>query len=115
MTVPQSIRQELIRLCSSGKTRRAEFTPKIPTFWNIGEVYDPRTKEPYTRDGAWARIVEELNADCPLEAVDLDHPPGKKGYAFKFKDGREQPIYVKLQIMSGEVRGRSFHIDRGKR
>lgn len=87
----------------------------MPTFWNTGEVYDPRTGEPYTKDGAWDRVVQELGNGCVLSAVALDKPPGKTGYTFKFEDAKGQPIYVKLQMLSGEVRGRSFHIDRGKR
>lgn len=40
----------------------------------------------------------------------LDKPPGKPGYTFHFVDGAGKRIYVKLQIASGFIMGRSFHV-----
>jgi hypothetical protein len=110
VSVPDNIRNELIRLCSSQRTRDATWTKEAPTKWNPSEAYDPESDEPYTPAGAWQRIVEELTAGCTLAELIMDKPPGKKGYVFHFQDARGERIYVKLQLVSGGVRGRSFHI-----
>ncbi len=66
----------------------------------------------FTDVGAWAFIVECLHRLDPMEieTVVLDQPPGKAGYVFKVPGASNRPkIYVKLQLVSGAVRGRSFH------
>lgn len=110
MTIPDNVRQELIRLSSREATRRAEFSPKAPTKWNPGEVRDPKTGAPYTRQAAWMRIHAELVAGCEISKMVLDKPPGKTGYVFHFHDGNGVRIYVKLQLLNGLVMGRSFHV-----
>ena len=81
----------------------------MPTEWNPHEARDPATSQPYTRQGAWERVHRELMAGCTLSIVALKKPPGKTGYAFHFHDAAGQRIYVKLQVLSGFVMGRSFH------
>lgn len=109
MSVPENIRQELIRLSSREGTRRSVFTDRAPTDWNPNNARDPRSGEPYTRVGAWERVHAELVGGCEIKRVALDKPPGKTGYTFHFVDAVGRRIYVKLQIMSGFVMGRSFH------
>lgn len=109
MTVSENIRRELVRLCSSDRTRRAEFSRSLPTHWSPTEGYDSATKEPFTRGGAWEAVCRQLAAGCALNAIELDIPKGKTGYWFHFHDARGTRIYVKLQIGSGVVFGRSFH------
>ena len=111
MTVPDNIRQELVRLCSREGTRRSEFSRKAPTKWHPQQARDPSTGESYTPFAAWERVHAELKSGCELEAIVLDKPPGKTGYVFHFEDGAGKLIYVKLQILSGFVMGRSFHED----
>lgn len=110
MTVPTNIRQELIRLSSKATTRRSQFTQGAPTKWKPSDAQDPNTGQPYTLDAAWDRVHSELANGCGLSLVNLDKPPGKKGYTFHFVDAAGRRIYVKLQIGSGFVIGRSFHI-----
>ena len=110
MTVPANILQELIRLSAREATRRSEFSKKAPTKWNPGEAIDPRSGQPYTPVAAWDRVHAELVAGCNLKKIPLDKPPGKFGYTFHFLDGANKRVYVKLQIGSGLVMGRSFHL-----
>lgn len=74
------------------------------------ETIDPRFGQPFTDAGAWDFIVENLRAGCQVMRVDLEKPPGKTGYVMKLQGAQGRPfIYVKLQIVSGVVYGRSFH------
>ena len=110
MPVAKNIRDELIRLCSDSRTRTAVFTNKMPTKWHPEQAINPEDGQPFTRDGAWTRVVAELSSGCHLNPKVLDIPAGKTGYEFHFADGRGVRIYVKLQITSGRVVGRSFHV-----
>ena len=59
---------------------------------------------------AWHLICEALQSGCPLEVVELRHPPGRKAYAFTvaLEPGRPR-LYVQLELGSGKIIGRSFH------
>lgn len=109
MSVPANIREELVRLCSSGRTRKAEFSPKMPCHWNPWEAKD-EDGQPLTSIAAWDAVHTTLLTDCVVTAIELDKPPGKTGYWFHMTDAAGQRIYVKLMIGSGVVFGRSFHI-----
>ncbi len=61
-------------------------------------------------NGAWQFIEDKLAEGHPIEEVELRMPPGRKGYVLKINVGNNQPkLYVKLQLGSGQVIGRSFH------
>lgn len=107
--VPENIRQELLRLCKDSRSRTSVFSRKAPTHWVPWQLYDPETGEAFTADGAWLFIAGELANGCQLRTIELDRPAGKTGYWFHGKDARETRIYVKLQLGSGHVIGRSFH------
>ena len=71
---------------------------------------NPLTQQPFTKIGAWELVADKLEEGEDLSAITLDHPPGKVAYVMKFRLGRDQPlIYVKLELGSGYVYGRSFH------
>ena len=71
---------------------------------------DPRTGEAFTEDGAWEYVAQSIDNGIEIEIVDLEKPPGKKGYVMKLSSHDPQvPIYVKLQIGGDCVIGRSFH------
>jgi hypothetical protein len=75
-------------------------------------VRDPTDGQFFTDAGAWAFIVDCLHRLDPMEieTMVLNQPPGKTGYVFKVPGVPNRPnIYIKLQIVSGAVRGRSFH------
>jgi hypothetical protein len=107
---PENIRSELRRLVKASHTRRSEFTPSTPTVWRPESVEDPRTKKPFTPHGAWDFISELLESGHEVEQIVLDKPKGKLGYVLKVPATDSKPrIYIKLQICSGYVYGRSFH------
>lgn len=111
MTSLDGIRAELIRLCGSQRTRRVPRSPEVPCRWFPWETRDPNTDQPFTEAGAWEFVRNALMANHPIEVVELTKPAGKAGYVMHLPGGPGRPpIYVKLQIVSGFVYGRSFHI-----
>ena len=110
-----SIRRDLARLCRSRKTRTAEFSSSRPTQWQPWKTIHPQTKEIFTEDGAWQFVADLLDAGEPLKEVLLEKPPGKKGYVMEISVEGRRPIYIKLQLGSGQVFGRSFHHSVGNR
>ena len=66
---------------------------------------------PYFDDhAAWELIASRLEGGHEVETVALDQPRGRKGYVMKIDLNPGRPrLYVKLQLGSGEVIGRSFH------
>lgn len=112
MPIGENIRQELIRLASSSRTRTSKFTREAPCDWRPQNVLDPSTGEPFTDVGAWHFIVDCLtHLTCEeIDMIVLDRPPGKSGYVLIRPGAHGRPsIYIKLDIISGAVRGRSFH------
>lgn len=88
------------------------FSPTRPTHWAPTEVRSPSSGEAFTPDGAWAFIAELLEGGCEIEEITLEQPPGRKGYVVLTKGCEGEEIYIKLQLGSGQVIGRSFHISR---
>jgi hypothetical protein len=107
------VRAMLAKRCRSRRTRRAEFSSAAPTEWQPRTLRDPRAPEDYfTDDSAWEFVAECLESGCYVEVVELRLPPGKKGFVFKAASGtRGEHIYIKLQLGSETVIGRSFHTD----
>lgn len=110
MLVSNDIRKELIKLSSARGTRSSKFRPTLPTDWAPQHVLNPETNQPFTPDGAWDFIVKKLSQGHEIDTVTLDVPIGKIGYVLKIDGAHNEKIYVKLQIGSGKVVGRSFHI-----
>ena len=64
----------------------------------------------FTDAAAWELIADKLEEGHPVEEVSLRKPLGRKGYVMKIHlGGDDPPVYVKLQLGSGKVIGRSFH------
>lgn len=107
---PEKIRQELRRLSLVRRTRRAEFSSAMPSDWRPLQTIDPRTGQVFTEDGAWEFVAEKLDDGTPVTPIELSKPPGKTGYVIQVSGGVGRPtIYIKLQLGSGFVFGRSFH------
>lgn len=71
---------------------------------------DPRSGAAFTEDGAWEYVAEQIEAGIAIEVIQLEIPPGKRGYVMHLPShDASVPIYVKLQLGSGVVVGRSFH------
>lgn len=103
------IRRQLASLAASRKTRAVPNTKEMPCRWFPGTVLNLEGDQPFTEAGAWEFVIARLEGGEPLELVPLRKPPGRTGYAMKIADGRDKIIYIKLQLGSGRVYGRSFH------
>ena len=82
-----------------------------PTDWRPGQVRNLKAVlgNAFTDMAAWDLIATKLEDGHPVEAVELNHPPGRTGYVMKIDLGQERPVYVKLQLAGKNVIGRSFH------
>ncbi len=102
----------MIQLAERKQTRRSEFSVERPTQWQPGQVRNPNgiLDQYFTDTSAWAYIVELLKQNHPMEVVQLDKPPNSKGYVMKVDIEPDKPqLYIKLQLGSGTIFGRSFH------
>ena len=64
----------------------------------------------FTPTTAWEFIASRLEAGEEVEVINLRMPRGSKGYVMKIDLGLGLPkLYVKLQLVSKKVIGRSFH------
>ena len=83
----------------------------------VAAAASPQSEEPdggfspyFTHEGAWEFIADKLEAGHAVDVVELRKPQGAKGYVMNFRLGPDDPLlYVKLQLGSGTVIGRSFH------
>ena len=105
----EQVRHHLAVLARQRRTRVLGW----PREWRPTEVVNPATGEPFTEAGAWEHIADLLDGGHPLEEVTLVHPPGKRAYVMleDLRPGSPR-LYVKIQLGSGVVIGRSFHLSR---
>jgi hypothetical protein len=109
MAVSAEIRKRLIAFAQSRRSRRVEFTSRSPCRWQPRQFTDPRSGQAFTDEGAWEYIVQHLEADAVIEEIEMEKPPGSKGYVLHLPGINRETIYVKLQLCGDHVRGRSFH------
>ena len=110
LSVP--IRHQLVVLARKSKARVTEFHKDRPTKWQPGQVGNPDGKldSHFTDASAWEYIATKLENGHPVEVEDLRKPAGAKGYVMKIDIEPGQPkLYIKLQLGSGKIIGRSFH------
>ena len=112
MPVSNDVILQIIGLARSARTRTSTFSKVRPTHWAPTECRCPVQGEPFTPDGAWQFVVQQLEEGCAIEEIVLEKPPGKKGYVLIVKGWGGEEIYIKLQLGSGMVIGRSFHLSR---
>lgn len=110
--VSNDIRRLLTQRAQSRRTRTTVFTAARPTHWAPQEVTCPTSGEPFTPEGAWAFVVEKLAGGEPIDTVELEKPPGATGYVMICDGTGGQKIYIKLQLGSDQVIGRSFHLSK---
>ena len=92
--------------------RTSVFTRERPSDWRPGQVRNPNgiLDDHFTDSTAWELIAERLEAGEHVEVIDLRQPRGARGYVMRIDLGPELPkLYVKLQLGSGRIFGRSFH------
>ena len=64
----------------------------------------------FDEDTAWTLIADRIEQGEPIEIVRLRQPEGVKGYVMKIDLEPDTPrLYVKLELGSRKVIGRSFH------
>ena len=97
MSIDDSIRRQLARAARRPRSRnRGNFSPGRPTKWQPTQVIDPAADldVPFTNAGAWELIASKLEIG---HHVDVEiHPNAPL-------------LYVKLELRSGKIFGRSFH------
>ena len=108
---------QLIVLARRRKARTSEFSESRPTDWRPQQVENPNSEfeKYFTDSAAWEFIADKLEEGHRVETVELRKPPGAKGYVMKFDLGVGNDLYVKLQLGSGVIIGRSFHYSTHKK
>lgn len=112
MSLSPSIRHQMVVLARRKRARVTEFSPDRPTDWRPGQVRNPDgiLDTHFTDAAAWELIASKLKDGHPVEIVEMEKPPGAAGYVMKIDIEPGQPLlYVKLQLGSGKIIGRSFH------
>ena len=112
VSIDDSIRHQLVVLARRSNARVTEFSRDRPTDWRPGKVRDPagRLWTHFTHASAWELIADKLEDGHDVETIELQKPPGAKGYVMKIDlEPSSPPLYVKLQLGSGKIIGRSFH------
>ena len=110
-------RRDLARLASSRHTRTSAFSSVRPTDWRPTQVRNPNglLDDYFTDSTAWELIASKLADGHPVEILELQKPPGARGYVMLIDIEPGQPqLYVKLELGSGRVLGRSFHYSKWK-
>ena len=105
-------RRQLLVLARRKGARTTSFRPGRPTNWRPHSVRNPNGafEERFTDFTAWEFIASRLEAGEAVKEVVLQKPKGKKGYVMKIDLGVGlRTLYVKLQLGSGIIIGRSFH------
>ncbi|MDO8838749.1 MAG: hypothetical protein Q7V31_07440 [Parvibaculum sp.] len=86
------------------------FSAARPTHWEPTNVRRPDSGEAFTPDNAWTFVAELLEGGVDVETITLDKPLGRTGYVIICDGWSGEKIYIKLQLVSGKVVGRSFHV-----
>lgn len=106
-------RNELAVLARRKSARITEFRRERPTDWRPSQVSNPDglLDAYYTDESAWELIASKIEEGQPIEMVELSRPPGRTGYVMLIELGSDAPapVYVKLELGSGRIYGRSFH------
>ena len=108
----EGMRRELVLLARRRHARVTEFRPDRPTDWRPQQVRNPSgvLDTHFSNAAAWELIASKLEEGHPVETIELHRPPGRTGYVMKVDIEPGQPqLYVKLQLGSGKIIGRSFH------
>ena len=103
MGCEESIRRELALLARRKRAR------VMWSKWRPQEVMNPETNQQFTDEAAWQFVADCLEAGDEVEPVPLRIPSGKTGYVLKRVLSNGVQLYVKLQLGSGVINGRSFH------
>jgi len=107
-----SLRFTLAAMARRRDLRINEWSEEIPSEWNPTQVINPDTDMPFSDASAWFYIAELLESEnhCIFREISLRKPPGALGYeAVIILRPNSPKLYIKIQLMSGRILGRSFH------
>ena len=108
--VSTEIRHEAAILARRKRARSSDFTLDAPCDWRPETVTNPEDQNPFTPDGAWNFLADRLEDESQIvECIELQKPAGKKAYVMLIPQQEYRDIYVKIQLGSGKILGRSFH------
>lgn len=100
----ESIRRELVLLARRKRSR------VMSSRWMPHTVTNPETNEPFTDAAAWELVATCLEAGDEVSTVSLEIPAGRVGYVLEKVLANREQLYIKLQLGSGRIIGRSFHV-----
>lgn len=100
-----NLRRDIATLAARKTARRYGW----PRDWRPQSVVNPEDGSPYTDEGAWELIAHlcESGVDIENKVIDEGHG-GKAAYVIIVEHGGKR-LYIKVQLGSGCIIGRSFH------
>ncbi len=107
----------MITFAQRSRSRISKFSVRRPSDWRPSEVVNPNggLMSHFTHQTAWEFIASRLAAGEEVKVIELQKPPGKKGYVMNIDLGSALPrLYVKLEMGSSRVFGRSFHYSKNE-
>ncbi len=82
----------------------------FPRHWNAGCMSSTVTGMKFTDNEAWHFIADRIEEGHEIEVIDMDDKPGTYGFVLHVDvEGQDRQLYIKIQLGSGVVTGRSFH------
>ncbi len=73
-------------------------------------MISPDSGLPFTDAGAWDLIATRIEERQEVEVICLRRPEGAAAYVMKiFLEVNRPRLYVKVELLSGRIWGRSFH------
>ena len=110
MAIREDIRRQIVVLARRPSVRSSAFTTERPTNWRPNTVVNPETGDPFTWLGAWDFIATCAERGHEIEVLPLRKPAGATAYVMKiWLEANRRRLYVKLELRSGRILGRSFH------
>jgi hypothetical protein len=104
-----------IRRDAAGRARRrsrrvVHFSRDCPSEWRPRSVVNPNTGEPFTDDSAWNFLADLLDTGAELSPVTLARPYGNNDRGYVVMTALDiKELYIKFQLGSCDIIGRSFH------
>ena len=112
LLLDKALRRQLVVLARRSNARSSDFSTSRPTNWRPTQVRNPHgiIDDYFTNTTAWEFIATTLETGHLVEVVELQKPPGRKGFVMKvdIQSGLPQ-VYIKVELGSGKIFGRSFH------
>ena len=112
MSITEDLRHHMIVLARRSDSRVSEFSSTRPTKWHPEHVRNPsgQLDDYFTGASAWEFIANVLDSGHPVKTIELEKPRGATGFVMLIHIEDHLPqLYVKLELGSGKIIGRSFH------